>query len=162
MLFSRLRPSLLAVAAALAASACTTSPVAPAPSSTPAPQSPEKPASAGAPTSRPLPVAPPRAKAARSDKDKTPRPDKPGNRADSVGADDTPEPPFRGPAWLSLCINRQTEAGLVRCDANDLLTQPSPQVKVFTRDPAAAIRSASGTIQLRTNLPYKYRFFVVP
>ena len=158
MPLSRLRPTLIALAAALAASACSTSPVAPAP----AQQSPEKPASAGAPTSRPPPAAPPRAKAARSDKDKTPRPDKPGNRADSVGADDTPEPPFRGPAWLSLCINRQTEAGLVRCDADDLLTQPSSQVKVFTRDPAAAIRSASGTIQLRTNLPYKYRFFVVP
>ena len=162
MPFSRLRPTLIAVAAALAASACTTSPVAPTAPATPAPQGPEKLPSASAPTSRPPPVAPPRAKAARSDKDKTPRPDKAGSRADSAGEDDTPEPPFRGPAWLSLCISRQTEAGLVRCDANDLITQPSPQVKVFTRDPAAATRTASGAIQLRTNLPYKYRFFVVP
>ena len=128
----------------------------------PAIYSAKKPPSASAPTSRPPPVAPPKAKAARSDKYITPRPDKPGSRADSAGDDDTPEAPFRGPAWLSLCINRQTEAGLVRCDANDLITQPSPQVKVFTRDPAAAIRTTSGTIQLRTNLPYKYRFFVVP
>lgn len=162
MPLSRLRPTLIAVAAALAASACTTSPVAPAAPATPAPQSPEKPPGAGAPTSRPPPVAPPRAKAARSDKDKTPRPDKPGGRPDAVGEEDSPEPPLRGPAWLLLCINRQTEAGLVRCDADDLLVQPSSQVKVFTRDPAAAIRTASGTIQLRPKLPYKYRFFVVP
>ena len=158
MPLSRLRPTLIALAAALAASACSTSPVAPAP----AQQSPEKQASAGAPSSRPPPIAPPKVKAARSDKDKTPRPDKPGGRPDAVGEEDSPEPPLRGPAWLLLCINRQTEAGLVRCDADDLLTQPSPQVKVFTRDPAAAIRTASGTIQLRPKLPYKYRFFVVP
>jgi len=158
MPLSRLRPTLIALAAALAASACSTSPVAPAP----AQQSPEKPASAGAPASRPPPLAPPKAKAARSDKDKTPRVDKAGSRPDVVGEDDSPEPPLHGPAWLLLCINRQTEAGLVRCDADDLLTQPSSQVKVFTRDPAAAIRTASGPIQLRPKLPYKYRFFVVP
>ncbi len=158
MPLSRLRPTLIALAAALAASACSTSPVAPAP----AQQSPEKPASASAPASRPPLVALPKAKAVRSDKDKTPRADKAGSRPDVVGEDDSPEPPLHGPAWLLLCINRQTEAGLVRCDADDLLTQPSSQVKVFTRDPAAAIRTASGPIQLRPKLPYKYRFFVVP
>lgn len=162
MPLSRLRPTLIAFAATCAAGACTTTPVSTAPHSVPAQRPPEEPASAGAPSSRPPPSVPSKAKPARSDKDKTPRTDKPGSRPDVVSEEDAPEPPFRGPAWLSLCISRQIEGGLIRCDANDLLTQPSPQVKVFTRDPAAAIRTATGTIELRSNLPYKYRFFVVP
>ncbi len=65
-----------------------------------------------------------------------------------------------GPAWLSKCHNVQVAGGVVQCDADTLLARPSPQVRVFTSDPAQA--DAEADITLRDGLPRRYRFFVVP
>lgn len=163
MHFSHLRPSLLAALAALALGACSTlKPDASAEKSAP----PRHEASEeGAGSSKPAPA--PRPRLPRSDKPT--RPDKqdkterltPKNEAP---AEETPAPPaateapLNGPLWLTLCKQRQAEAGIIRCDADELLVRPSAQVKIFTRDPAAVGRG----IQLRKGLPSKYRFFVVP
>lgn len=64
-----------------------------------------------------------------------------------------------GPAWLKRCQSVQVAGGIVRCDADALLAQPSPTVQVFTRDPARAV---AGQIRLRSGLPKVYRFYVVP
>lgn len=64
-----------------------------------------------------------------------------------------------GPAWLTRCQSVQVAGGIVRCDADALLAQPSPTVQVFTRDPE---RVVAGQIRLRTGLPKVYRFYVVP
>lgn len=64
-----------------------------------------------------------------------------------------------GPAWLKRCRSVQVAGGIVRCDADALLAQPSPTVQVFTRDPE---RVVAGQIRLRSGLPKVYRFYVVP
>lgn len=82
-----------------------------------------------------------------------------------AGASSTPdtapaEAIVNGPAWLSKCHNVQVAGGVVQCDADTLLARPSPQVRVFTSDPAQA--DAEADITLREGLPRRYRFFVVP
>ena len=163
MHFSHLRPSLFTVLAALALGACSTlKPDVPAEKSAP---SRHEASEDGTGSSKPAPA--PRPRPPRNDKPV--RPDKqdkterlaPKNEAP---AEETPaqppaaEAPLNGPLWLTLCKQRQAEAGIIRCDADELLVRPSAQVKIFTRDPAATGRG----IQLRKGLPNKYRFFVVP
>jgi len=144
--------------------ACSTAPVTTTPDTNPAATGNGRDDAASGNASRP---APPRPKAPpRPDKapDKAPaKADKPGTKSPEIIVEEAPpEPPVTGPAWLSQCINRQTEGGVIRCDADSLLTEPSAHVKVYTREPGAAGRTRTGPIQLRSNLPRKYRFFVVP
>lgn len=149
--------------------ACTTTPPAPAPSpasgadsngnddASRAASSKSKPAPAPRPDKPPVKVDKP------EKPEKTDKPDKPAPKAPEVIVEEAPpEPPLVGPVWLSQCINRQMEGGVIRCDADELLSPPSPRIKVYTREPAAAGRTRTGTIQLRNNLPRKYRFFVFP
>lgn len=115
---------------------------------------------ATAPAAKPRPPRPD--KDAKDTKDKLPT--KPaGKDVEVIVEEAPPEPPLVvGPAWLSQCVSRQMEGGVIRCDADKLLATPSARVKVFTREPSAAGRMAGGSIQVRANLPRKYRFFVVP
>lgn len=163
MHFSHLRPSLLAVLAAFSLGACSTlKPDAPAEKSAPPRHEATEDGAAGSrPAPAPRPRPPRNDKPVRPDKqDKTERP----TQKNEAPAEETPAPPpateapLNGPLWLTLCKQRQAEAGIIRCDADELLVRPSAQVKIFTRDPAATGRG----IQLRKGLPNKYRFFVVP
>lgn len=149
------RPLLAAALTTCVLGACTTSPVTPAPDSGTGRD--DAAAGSTARPSPPKPKAPPRS-------DKAPaKVEKPGAKSPEVIVEEAPpEPPIAGPAWLSKCINRQMEGGVIRCDADSLLTEPSANVKVYTREPGAAGRTRTGPIQLRSNLPRKYRFFVVP
>ena len=71
--------------------------------------------------------------------------------------------PIKGPAWLARCVSKRMEGGVILCDADSLLVQPSASVKVYTREPALAGKIGNGgQIFLRTSLPRRYRFFVVP
>lgn len=159
MHFSHLRPSLFAVLAAFTLGACSTlKPDAPAEKSAP----PKHEATEDATGSKPAPTPAPRPRPPRSDKPKQDKPDRAAPKSETA-VEETPAPPaaeapLNGPLWLTLCKQRQTEAGIIRCDADELLVRPSAQVKIFTRDPAATGRG----IQLRRGLPSKYRFFVVP
>lgn len=163
MHFSHLRPSLFAVLAACTLGACSTlKPDAPAEKNAPTRhEATEEGAASSKPAPAPRPRPPRSDKPARPDKqDKTER----AAPKSETPAEETPAPPvateapLNGPLWLTLCKQRQTEAGIIRCDADELLVRPSAQVKIFTRDPAATGRG----IQLRKGLPNKYRFFVVP
>lgn len=161
MHFSHLRPSLFAVLAACTLGACSTlKPDAPAEKNAPARHEATEDASGSRPAPAPTPA--PRPRPPRSDKpkqDKTDRATPKGEAAvEEAPAAPAAETPLNGPLWLTLCKQRQTEAGIIRCDADELLVRPSAQVKIFTRDPAATGRG----IQLRKGLPSKYRFFVVP
>ena len=164
MHFSHFRPSLFAVLAACTLGACSTlKPDAPADKSPPPRH--EATEDAAASSSKPTQAAP-RPRPQRNDKpvrpdkqDKTDRTAPKGEAAvEEAPAPSAAETPLNGPLWLTLCKQRQTEAGIIRCDADELLVRPSAQVKIFTRDPAATGRG----IQLRKGLPSKYRFFVVP
>ncbi len=140
--------------------ACTTAPVTSTPDAgTDAAGSSRDDASPGSTTRPPAP----RPKAPLRN-DKAPvKVEKPAAKGPEIIVEEAPsEPPLVGPAWLSQCINRQTEGGVIRCDADRLLTEPSARVKVYTREPGAAGRTRTGPIQLRSNLPRKFRFFVVP
>lgn len=162
----RARTVLTPIAAACLLAACATGKV---------PTAPESPVAAPATSdesagSRPAPAgqqAKPRPP--RSDKDTKPVTPPATSTIRSGGKDveviveeAPPEPPLQGPGWLSHCVSRQMQGGVILCDADKLLATPSARVKVFTRDPAAAGRMAGGSIQVRSNLPRKYRFFVVP
>jgi len=73
------------------------------------------------------------------------------------------EPAIKGPAWLSRCGSKRLEGGVILCDADSLIVKPSAGVKVFTRDPALAGKVGDGgEVVLRSGLPRRYRFFVVP
>lgn len=171
MPYLKFRAPLAALLAAALVGACATLPQPAAPDQTP----PAAPVRDEAASARPAPPAP-KPRPARPDKDKSSRPDKPGGNAGEPPAEEAPAPatpalvpapapaavPLAGPAWLSLCVNREMEGGVIRCDADQLLAQPSPQVKIFTREPAAAGHGKAGSIQFRAGLPRKYRFFVVP
>ena len=154
---SSFRPLLAAALTTCILGACTTSPVTPAPDSGTAAGRDEAASGGTARPAPPRPKAPPRT-------DKAPaKMEKPGARSPEIIVEEAPpEPPVTGPAWLSQCINRQMEGGVIRCDADSLLSEPSAHVKVYTREPGAAGRTRTGPIQLRSNLPRKYRFFVVP
>ncbi|WP_417068665.1 hypothetical protein [Niveibacterium terrae] len=69
---------------------------------------------------------------------------------------------IKGPAWLARCASKSREGGVILCDADSLLVQPSPSVKVYTREAALAGKVASGVIVLRANLPRRYRIYFVP
>ena len=69
---------------------------------------------------------------------------------------------IKGPAWLARCAAKRIEGGVILCDADSLLVQPSATVKVYTREPALAGKVASGVIAFRANLPRRYRLFIVP
>jgi hypothetical protein len=158
MHFSHLRPSLFAVLAACTLGACSTlKPDAPSEKSAPSRHEATEDAAG---SSKPAPA--PRPRPPRSDKpkqDKTDRAAPKGETAvEEAPAPPAAEAPLNGPLWLTLCKQRQTEAGIILCDSDELLVRPSAQVKIFTRDPAATGRG----IQLRKGLPSKYRFFVVP
>ncbi|WP_374476286.1 hypothetical protein [Zoogloea sp.] len=156
---TRFPPLLSTLLAACMLTACSLSP--------PTPDSPTPPSSPAtgrddaspSPVSRPVPAKP---RPPRSEKPAT-KVDKPDVKSPEIIVEEAaPEPPIVGPAWLYQCINRQMEGGVIRCDADRLLVEPSPKVKVYTREPGAAGRTRGGVIQLRGNLPRKYRFFVVP
>ncbi len=142
--------------------ACSTAPVTSTPDASPASTGSSRDDAGNGRPAPPRPKAPPRNdKAPAKTPDKAT--DKPGTKSPEIIVEEAPpEPPVTGPAWLSQCINRQTEGGVIRCDADSLLTEPSAHVKVYTREPGAAGRTRTGPIQLRSNLPRKYRFFVVP
>ena len=71
--------------------------------------------------------------------------------------------PIKGPAWLARCVSKRVEGGVILCEADSLLVQPSASVKVYTREPALAGKIGNGgQIFLRASLPRRYRFFVVP
>lgn len=142
--------------------ACSTAPVTSTPDANPASTGSSRDDAGNGRPAPPRPKAPPRNdKAPAKTPDKAT--DKPGIKSPEIIVEEAPpEPPVTGPAWLSQCINRQTEGGVIRCDADSLLTEPSAHVKVYTREPGAAGRTRTGPIQLRSNLPRKYRFFVVP
>lgn len=163
----RARSILTPLAAACVLAACATGKVTTAPDSSPAgpPATQED-----SPGSRPAPAAqPPKPRPPRNDKDTKPASPPTTTTIRSGGKDveviveeAPPELPLQGPGWLSHCVSRQMQGGVILCDADKLLATPSARVKVFTRDPAAAGRMAGGSIQVRSNLPRKYRFFVVP
>lgn len=69
---------------------------------------------------------------------------------------------IKGPAWLARCASKSREGGVILCDADSLLVQPSLSVKVYTREAALAGKVASGVIVLRANLPRRYRIYFVP
>lgn len=164
---NRLNPLLTALLSASILAACTTAPSTPETAPTPGTAAGSRDDSNTGAASRP---APPKPRPPRSDKPavKTDgkadgKIDRPDTRGGEIIVEEAPpETPIIGPAWLSQCINRQTEGGVVRCDADRLLAEPSPKIKVYTRDPSAAVRTRGGPVQLRSNLPRKYRFFVVP
>lgn len=165
MTSSAFRLSLAAALTTCILGACSTAPVTTTPDANPAATGSSRDDATSGSATRP---APPRPKTpSRPDKapDKAPaKTDKPAatKGPEIIVEEAPPEPPLTGPAWLSQCINRQTEGGVIRCDADSLLTEPSAHVKVYTREPGAAGRTRTGPIQLRSNLPRKYRFFVVP
>ncbi|MBK6653809.1 hypothetical protein [Zoogloea sp.] len=156
---TRFPPLLSALLAACMLTACSLSPPTPDTPPTPAPPATGRDDASPSPVSRPVPAKP-----------RPPRSEKPATKADKPDAkgpeiiveEAAPEPPIAGPAWLSQCINRQMEGGVIRCDADRLLAEPSPKVKVYTREPGAAGHTRGGVIQLRGNLPRKYRFFIFP
>ncbi len=78
----------------------------------------------------------------------------------------TPRParqPVKGPAWLAHCASARMEGGVVLCDVDSLIAQPSANVRVFTRNRALAGPVAEGaSISYREGLPKRYRLFVVP
>ena len=154
---SSLRPLLAATLTTCVLGACTTAPVTSTPDSGSAAGRDDAASGSTARPSPPKPKAPPR-------NDKAPaKVEKPGAKSPEIIVEEAPpEPPITGPAWLSKCINRQMEGGVIRCDADSLLTEPSAHVKVYTREPGAAGRTRTGPIQLRSNLPRRFRFFVVP
>lgn len=168
---NRLNPLLTALLSASILAACTTAPSTPETAPAPGTAAGSRDDSNTGAASRP---APPKPRPPRSDKPAVKTDGKTDGKADGkIDRPDTrvgeiiveeapPETPIIGPAWLSQCINRQTEGGVVRCDADRLLAEPSPKIKVYTRDPSAAVRTRGGPVQLRSNLPRKYRFFVVP
>lgn len=74
-----------------------------------------------------------------------------------------PQAPIKGPAWLSRCMSKRLEGGVILCDANSLLVPPRPGVKVFVSDRTLErTLSDGGQIKYRAGLPRLYRFFVVP
>lgn len=164
---NRLNPLLTALLSASILAACTTAPSTPETAPAPGTAAGSRDDSNTSAASRP---APPKPRPPRSDKPavKTDgkadgKIDRPDTRVGEIIVEEAPpETPIIGPAWLSQCINRQTEGGVVRCDADRLLAEPSPKIKVYTRDPSAVVRTRGGPVQLRSNLPRKYRFFVVP
>lgn len=160
----RARSILTPIAAACLLAACATGKVATTPEASPAAApatSDESPGSRPAQAGQPAKPRPP-----RSDKDTKPPATSTirsgGKDVEVIVEEAPPEPPLQGPGWLSHCFSRQMQGGVILCDADKLLATPSARVKVFTRDPAAAGRMAGGSIQVRANLPRKYRFFVVP
>jgi hypothetical protein len=75
----------------------------------------------------------------------------------------TAKPAIQGPAWLSRCAAKRVEGGVILCDVDTLIAQPSANVRVFTRDKALAGNVADGgAITYREGLPRRYRLFVVP
>jgi len=164
---TRFPPLLSALLAACMLTACSLSPPTPDTPPTPAPPATGRDDASPSPVSRPVPAKPrpPRSDkpAVKTDGKADGKIDRPDTRVGEIIVEEAPpETPIIGPAWLSQCINRQTEGGVVRCDADRLLAEPSPKIKVYTRDPSAAVRTRGGPVQLRSNLPRKYRFFVVP
>lgn len=156
------RAPLAAVLAASLVAACATPQPATPPEQTPPAPARDESASPTAPL-RPTPT--PKARPARSERDKAAKADKleKTDKAGGSGENAVEDGAVAsGPAWLALCNSRQSEGGVIRCDADQLLTQPSPQVKIFTREPAAVGVGKTGSIQYRAGLPHKYRFFVVP
>lgn len=163
----RARFILAPIAAACLLAACATGKVTTAPEAGPpaAPTSTDEPPAAVRPSQSAPQTAKPRPP--RNDKDTRPvaptAPLRSGSKDIEVIIEEAPpEPRLPGPGWLSQCISRQMEGGVILCDADRLLATPSARVKVFTRDPAAAGRMSGGSIQVRANLPRRYRFFVVP
>ena len=63
--------------------------------------------------------------------------------------------------WLNACARLVQASNAVQCDANRLLTQGSPKVLVYVRDPKLVGSSPSGP-HLREGLPLLYRFYVLP
>lgn len=167
----RARSILTPIAAASVLAACATGKVATTPETSPpvAPATQED--TSGSRPTQPSAPAGQAAKPRSPRNDKDTRPGAPpntttirsgGKDVEVIVEEAPPEPPLQGPGWLSHCVSRQMQGGVILCDADKLLATPSARVKVFTRDPAAAGRMAGGSIQVRANLPRKYRFFVVP
>ncbi|WP_341676572.1 hypothetical protein [Niveibacterium sp. SC-1] len=152
--------------------ACATPP-APAPEPVPEPPAPEPVVEPAPPP--PVVVAPPPKPA--KPKAKKPKKTEPSAAASAPVASAPPaaavpaaasepvasaEPAIKGPAWLSRCGSKRLEGGVILCDSDSLIAQPSAAVKVFTRDPALAGKVSGGEVVLRSGLPRRYRFFVVP
>jgi len=156
---TRFPPLLSALLAACMLTACSLSPPTPDTPPTPAPPATGRDDASPSPVSRPVPAKP-----------RPPRSEKPATKADKPDAkgpeiiveEAAPEPPIVGPAWLSQCINRHEQLARPAAFADRLLAEPSPKVKVYTREPGAAGHTRGGVIQLRGNLPRKYRFFIFP
>jgi len=159
---------LFAGVAACLLTACETTPVAPPPA--PEPPPPEPVVEASAPVVTP---PPPPAKPAKKPK-KTAKKPQEAPKADTTAIESTnldavalapkaAEPAIKGPAWLSRCAAKRMEGGVILCDVDTLIAQPSANVRIFTRDKALAGSVADGgAISYREGLPRRYRLFVVP
>lgn len=168
---ANIRLVLAAAVAALVGCATTPEPPPPAPAPEPAP--------APAPISSVAPVVPAAKPAPAKSKTKPKKgAEKPADVAAARAADAataTPaevpapeplahaEPEIKGPAWLAKCASKRYEGGVIRCDADSLLANPSGNIKVYARDENLAGPVANGgRIEYRPGLPRRYRLFVFP
>lgn len=154
------------------ATGCVTPPPAPIPEPpAPAPVVEAAPVAEPPPPAPPKPVKPakpktkPKTKALPTEAAPAAAASTPAATASAPVADPALAPPasaIRGPAWLAGCVTRRMEGGVILCDADRLLAQPSARVRVMTRDAALAGNTAGGPITHRAGLPRRYRLFVVP